>query len=143
MGENSSDTQASIKDYSDIWKLDSGDKYVDVACGRHFTLVCTEKGKVYGTGYLYYRKIAKARFNKEDNEDKPYEIKLPTGYKALKVFCSERYYVAYVLAEKDGKRVVLSGGEDYEMLGQGESDDSPDFKPVKLPDDVTITKLVT
>ena len=65
------------------------------------------------------------------------------GYKALNVYCSERYYVAYIAAEKDGKKVMLSAGDEYDMLGQGTRDESSSFKPLKLPDDVFFPQLST
>lgn len=57
------------------------------------------------------------------------------GYKVLNVYCSERFYVAFILAEKDGKKYMLSAGNEPPVLGQSEENAvTQSFKPLKLPE---------
>ena len=44
-------------------RLEEGDKMIDLACGKHYTAVATQNGKVYATGYLFYRAFSSCRRN--------------------------------------------------------------------------------
>ena len=55
---------------------------IDVACGKHYTTVATQNGKVYASGYIFYRHFYDSRSNPENNEDYPFELRLPDGWKA-------------------------------------------------------------
>ena len=112
-------------DVSNIWRQTVfGDRYIDVSVGRHFTLVVSMSGKVYGTGSKFYSRIAESRQSEvntsgshPNNENNPYEVKLPQGYTAMNVYCSTKHYVAFVAAKKDGKKVMLSCGDEMALLG--------------------------
>ena len=38
-----------------LFPKEEADKIVDVALGKNFIVVCTESGKCYGAGYVFYR----------------------------------------------------------------------------------------
>ena len=35
--------------------MEEGDKIIDITSGRHFVVAVTERGKCYGSGYIFYR----------------------------------------------------------------------------------------
>ena len=72
---------------------------VDVAGGKHFMIACTAKGKVYASGYLFYRAVETIRSNTENDEDYPYELRVPDGWLARRVWACDRYCNAWILAE--------------------------------------------
>lgn len=86
----------------DFFPLEEGDRIVDVTAGKHFTAVTTEQGKVYATGYIFYRHFStECRYNRQNDEDYPYQLRLPeTGgpWKAQQVFGSEKYNNLWVTA---------------------------------------------
>lgn len=57
----------------DFYPIEEGDKIIDVSLGKKWMCVVTEKGKVWGSGYVYYRYIGNTyRWNEQNNEDYPY-----------------------------------------------------------------------
>ena len=53
-----------------------------------------------------------------DDPSKPYELKLPDGHKAFAVYTCDRYHNIWVNAKDgQGKTVLLTGGDDYDMCG--------------------------
>jgi alpha-tubulin suppressor-like RCC1 family protein len=144
MGD-SSGTNVELKDYTTkIWKLDDDDKFIDIAAGKHFTFAITEKGKMFGAGYLMHRRIRQALAGEQNrDEDKPFEIKLPEGYKPLSAICSDRQYVVLIHAEKDGQKVNLGGGSQSDLRGVGPDVADGCIKPLKLPEKVYFPTIVT
>ena len=43
--------------------MEDGDKMIDVTGGKNFVAVATERGKVYGSGYMFYRHFQECRSN--------------------------------------------------------------------------------
>ena len=84
---------------NNFFRIDEGDKLVDVAGGKNFAIVMTERGKIYATGYMFWQYFSNCRHNNENNEDYPFELRLPEGYKAKKIFGSEKRYNMWVTAE--------------------------------------------
>ena len=145
MGD-SSGTNQELKEYTTkIWKLADDDKFIDIAAGKHFTIAITEKGKMFGTGYMMHRRMRQCLAPGEENrdEDRPYELKLPEGYKPLSVVCSDRQYVCFIHAEKDGQKVNLGGGSQSDLRGVGDDVAEGVLKPLKLPDKVYFPTIVT
>ena len=62
-----------------FYRLEDDDKIHDITAGKHYTAVVTEQGKVYAAGYIFYRHFSGCRYNKESDEDYPFELKLPEG----------------------------------------------------------------
>jgi len=56
----------------------SDDTIIDVDGGKHFMIVVTEKGKVYTSGFMMYRAASEIRYNSEENEEAPCELKMTT-----------------------------------------------------------------
>ena len=96
----------------DLFPIDDGDKIIDIASGKHFLICVTEQGKCYGSGYIFYRYLSQCRRNSQNDEDHPYELKLPQGYKAVACWASCDYYSnAWVNAVKeDGATVTFAVG---------------------------------
>jgi len=84
---------------NNFFRIDQGDKLVDVAGGKNFSIVMTEQGRIYATGYMFWRYFSECRRNNENNEDYPFELRLPPGWKAKKIFGAEKYYNMWVTAE--------------------------------------------
>ena len=84
-----------------FYRLEDGDKMIDVACGKHYTTVATKNGKVYASGYIFYRHFNDSRRNPENNEDYPFELRLPDGWKAEKVYGCEKYSNMWVTCRND------------------------------------------
>ena len=40
---------------NNFYRVEEGDKYVDIAAGKHYTAVVTAKGKIYASGYIFFR----------------------------------------------------------------------------------------
>ena len=81
------------------------DKIVDVTLGKNFIIVVTESGECYGAGYYFYRYIGGCRDNSQRDEDYPYKIKMPDGWKARKVYATcDNSNTAWVTCEdSEGK----------------------------------------
>ena len=124
-----------------MFPRDQADKIVDVSLGKHFIMIVTESGKVYGSGYVFYRYLSRCRENSQRDEDYPYLIKMPDGYKAKKVFCStDNYSNAWILAEdSNGKRVTFSVGQDYDMAGCNGSSSCEEPTKLSVPDGTYMT----
>ena len=66
------------------------DKIIDYCGGKNFTAVVTEQGKIYAASYIFYRNFSACRSNPENNEDYPFEIRMPDGFKAKEIWGSEK-----------------------------------------------------
>lgn len=73
-----------------FFRLEDGDQIVDIGAGKHHVIVATKNGKVYASGYIFWRYLSDCRYNRESDEDYPFELKLAEGWKALQVWGSER-----------------------------------------------------
>ena len=74
-----------------FYRLEDGDSIVDLTAGKHYTAVATANGKIYAGGYIFYRHFQDCRHNREQNEDYPFELRVPDGFKANAVFGCEQY----------------------------------------------------
>ena len=121
------------------------EKYVDVSGGKHFVAVVTESGKLYASGYTFYRAFSSCRFNRQHDEDYPYELRLPEGYrKAFKVFGQEKRNNIWVNAtDADGNMRTLGAGESEFMNARGRSDNNEKdrFKPIAVPEGTYMTQI--
>jgi alpha-tubulin suppressor-like RCC1 family protein len=86
----------------DFFPRDKTDEIIDISAGRHFTVIVTKSGKVYGSGMQLYDELTDCRHNEEDDSSKPFEIKMPEGHKAFEAYSCERYYNIWINA-KDGE----------------------------------------
>jgi alpha-tubulin suppressor-like RCC1 family protein len=134
-----SNSQCTEKFYpvaKDLFPKDAYDKIVDVGLGKNFIMVCTESGKCYGAGYVFYRYIGQCRENSRRDEDYPYLIKMPDGFKAKKVYCAiEHYNNAWILGENDqGQKFTFSVGQDYDMAGANTSGSCESPTKMSVPD---------
>ena len=85
---------------------------VDVCGGKNFTVVATERGKIFATGYMFWRQFyQECRHNPENGEDYPYELRLPDGYKAKQVWGAEKYLNMWTTAaDPDGALKTFGAG---------------------------------
>lgn len=123
-----------------FFRNDEDDKLVDVVGGKSHTVVMTEKGRVFATGYTFYREFSGCRSNTENYEDTPYELKLPEGYTGKAIFGSTHNIVWVNATNADGKMQTLGNGTNRKELGAINSDDHV-FRPLLLPDGIYFTKI--
>ena len=48
---------------NNFFVMDEGDKMIDVTGGKNFVAVATERGKVYGSSYMFFRHFQECRSN--------------------------------------------------------------------------------
>ena len=65
-----------------FFRVEDGDTIVDMTAGKHYTAVVTANGKLLASGYIFYRHFQECRLNTENNEDYPFEMRMPEGVKA-------------------------------------------------------------
>mmetsp|Transcript_21015 Transcript_21015/g.28264 ORF Transcript_21015/g.28264 Transcript_21015/m.28264 type:complete len:249 (+) Transcript_21015:2219-2965(+) len=126
------------------FRMEAGDKIVDCCGGKNFVAVVTEQGKIFAAGYIFYRNFQGCRSNPENNEDYPFEIRMPQGFKAKEIWGSEKSNNIWVNAtNQDGELKTMAAGGNNQLLGHGQ-DNRPDiFTPVKLPDNTYLTKVAS
>ena len=92
---------------------------------------------------MFYRNIPEAsRKNEQNNEDYPFEIILPSGWKAVACFCPcDKYELCYIDAVKDGKHKMFSFGEHYSPLRACGDPDSQHGNIMKVPEGIYMTKI--
>ena len=82
-----------------MFPLEAGDKIVDVDGGQHFIIVCTEKGKIYCSGYKMWNYTSSDVRNGGGEE--AFEMKLEAGVGGLP---AEKQWIAErVWANKNNK----------------------------------------
>ena len=86
----------------DFFPRDKTDEIIDISAGRHFTVIVTKSGKVYGSGSRLFDALRDCRHSESDDCCSPFEIKLPEGHKAFEAHTCERYYNIWIHA-KDGE----------------------------------------
>lgn len=103
-------------------------KHIDM--GHNFTVFSTESGSLYAMGDLFTIEFAvnKGEENQTEggNENKVKKIKLPSGCKANRVWCSKQKTQKVVIVEVEDsnkKKYLASIGRDFGsgLLGQGSS----------------------
>ncbi len=119
-----------------FFRLEEGDQIVDIGAGKHHMIVATQHGKIYASGYIFYRYFSECRHNRESDEDYPFELRLPAGgWKALQVWGCEKYNNLWVLAEDaDGKKKCFGAGGEECSIGHDEDSNSSGFKALAVPD---------
>ena len=105
----------------DYWR-NGDDQIVDIVAGKNYVTVITAAGKIYNNGYVAYRYIdSNERFNIENYEDYPHEIKLPEGATNPKVWSCTKRYIWFVSMDLDGKRQTFVYGQ-YDDSNAGTRD---------------------
>ena len=97
-----------VKD--NFYRLDDGAKIVDVAAGKHFVAVLSSNGKVYAGSHRLYHYFRECRSNTENSEGYPYQLKLPEGQMAKKMWAHEKYNTLFVNCEDSSGRIKTFGG---------------------------------
>ena len=69
---------------------------MDITAGKHYAAVVTTNGKLYASGYIFYRYFEDCRSNTENNEDYPFLLRMPNGLKCIKAFGVEKYNGIFV-----------------------------------------------
>lgn len=127
--------------------MEEGDRIVDVAAGKHFVAVTSEQGKVYASGYIFYRNFSECRYNRQSDEDYPFQLKLPeTGgpWKAQQVFGSEKYSNLWVTAtNSDGQKKSFGAGGDADCIGHNLGDNSNKFYEIGVPEGIWFPQIVS
>ena len=141
-GSGTSRTEGFHEMENNYFRIEEGDKLVGCAGGKNFAIVCTERGKVFATSYMFYRYFSECRHNPENNEDYPFELRMPEGYQAKKVYGAEKYYNMWATcADADGGLKTFGAGNYTELTGHGESSNTSSFKPLKVPDGTHMTRI--
>jgi len=124
------------------FRLEAGDTIVDCCGGKHYCAVATSNGKIYAAGYIFYRNFQGCRSNTENNEDYPFALSLPEGFKAKELFGSEKQNNIWVTAANvDGELKTLGAGGANKLLGHN-SDNRPDhFIELSVPANTYMTKI--
>lgn len=137
-----------FKEVTDIFsQIAQDDKIVSIDGGKHFLVLCTEKGRVFASGSSLYHSIDDdIRTNEEASSDYPYEIKLnkmAEGYKALKVWACDLYDNIWVLAIKEGEdgKKIFCLGSDYDMVGGGDSNGARSWRTPKIPENTWFEQM--
>ena len=126
------------------YRLEEGDKIVDITGGKHYHAVVTEKGQVRCGGYIFYRHFGDCRNNPESNEDYEFQLNLPDGYKAKNIFGCEKYSNVWVTAaDQQGNLKTFGAGHSIEMTGHGLTHTVSQFHALLLPDGVYMTKITS
>ena len=82
------------------FSIEAGDKIVGCAGGKNFLIVMTKNGKVYATSYMFFRYFSGCRHqNRSSDEDYPFEIRMPDGWKARKIFGMDKDYNMWATCE--------------------------------------------
>ena len=124
------------------FRIEAGDKLIDCCGGKHYCAVATQNGKIYAAGYVYYRNFEGCRNNPENNEDYPFELRLPEGYKAKMIWGSEKCNNMWVTAtDADGEMKTLAAGQTNSLFGHDSENRSGNFVPIKLPDNHYCIKI--
>ena len=127
--------------------MDEDDKIIDVDGGKHFMIVVTEKGKVFTSGYMMYRAVSEIRYNAEENEDFPCELKLNTteteGWKPIQCWACDLYCNVWILAEKDGQKRIFAAGGDYDMVGCGDGSSAPSWRSPIFPEGTYMKEIAS
>ena len=72
--------------------MDTDEKIVDVAGGRNFITVVTDKGNVYASGSNFYGAISGSILsNKYNDSSYPYKIAMDPEWKAIKCWANDLY----------------------------------------------------
>ena len=90
-----------FKEITQLFDILPSDRIVDVDGGKHFTVVCTEEGKVYGLGIGLSRAVDEEL--KKSGDGDSFEIKMALeaeGYKAKRVWGCDLYDNIWVLGCK-------------------------------------------
>ena len=126
-----------------FFRLEDGDKVTDIAGGKCHVVIATQNGKIYGSGYTFYRHFSNCHFNSENNEDYPYELKLPEGFKAATaIWTSEKNYNMWATAvNEDGDHFTLACGQESSILGSGSTSNPNKFEKLILPSGIYFTKV--
>lgn len=112
---------------TDVFPIDEGDKIIDVAAGGYTTVVVTEQGNCWMSGYCKQRRCYGDNDETEHQIKPPYQIDLPG--KALKCWTNKTSSHAYVLFEDESGAKKIYSGVEYlnhydsdamRLLGQGE-----------------------
>lgn len=91
-------------DVTEHFPLESDDKIISADGGKHFIVLCTQKGKVYAAGNVAWNGVSdEVRQNSENNADYAFECRMngnAEGYKAEKVWACDWYGNFWILAYK-------------------------------------------
>ena len=124
------------------FRYEEGDKMVDVCGGKNFTIIATERGRIFATSYMFWRQFQECRYNQENNEDYPFELKLPEGYKAKQIWGSEKYYNMWANgADSDGTIKTFGAGQHADITGHNSTERTSSFKPLAVPEGTHMTKI--
>ena len=127
---------------NNYFNLEEGDKLVGCAGGKNFAVVLSQQGKIYATGYVFYRHFSACRHNTQNNEDYPFILNMPDTWKAKQIWASEKHYVMWVTGQDtDGVMKTFGGGEATDYIGHNEDSCCNLFKPLALPAGTYLKKI--
>lgn len=82
-----------------FYPMEDDEGVLDVAGGKHFMIVLSTKNKLYGSGFQFYRACSDVRSNERNDEDLPFKLASPEGWKPLKVWANDRYVNAWITCQ--------------------------------------------
>lgn len=127
---------------NNFYRLEEGDKIVDLTAGKHYTAAVTERGKVYCGGYVFYRHFSDCRYNREQNEDYPFELRMPDGWRAKEAFGCERFNNVWINCVNDAGEIKSFGaGQSTDLTGHGSGDRTSRFRELRVPEGIYMTKI--
>jgi alpha-tubulin suppressor-like RCC1 family protein len=134
-----------------LFPLEAGDKIIDCDGGQHFIIVCTEKGKVYCSGYKMWNYVSSDV--RQGGGEEAFEMKLtpgvgdiPTGkeWGAERVWGQKNnkncYALLYNKANPEEKLSVAIGAPSHLGAGEDVSNDEK-WHAIKLKDDRYIVDI--
>ena len=117
-----------------FFRLDDGARMVDVATGKHFVAVLSSNGKVYAGSHRFYHYFRECRSNRENSEGYPFQLKMPEGQLAKKMWAHEKYNTMWVnCVDSSGRTKTFAGGQERQ-LGTDTDSHGHSFAPLAVPD---------
>lgn len=128
---------------NNFYRIEEGDKIVDLTAGKHYTAAVTERGKVYCGGYVFFRHFGDCRYNRESNEDYPFELRMPDGWRAKEAFGCERFNNVWIncVNENNGEIKSFGAGQSTDLTGHGSGDRTSRFRELRVPEGTYMTKI--
>ena len=134
------DSLTKVRD--NFYPMEEGDSIVDLTGGRHYTAIATKNGKVYASGYMFYRVFSGCRRNNQNDEDYPYELRMPDGWLAERVYGTERYSNLWVTCKNsEGTKRSFCAGQEEDVQGHNSGSCTSSFVPIAVPDDVWFRQI--
>ena len=129
----------------EFFSLEAGDSIVEITLGKSYFAMVTAFGKIYASGFTFYRVMENMRFNQSNEEDYPYELRMPSDdeWTALQVFGCEKFNNIWMTAmNSNGVKRTFGAGQQITLIGHGLKSSASKWSELDVADDVHMTKIV-